>query len=89
MINLIRQLPAGSRLDRAMRGEAADWDLNAQLLMATANALIAANYQRASKRAPSSAFIKAPNPNGYKPVRKDEAVGGAKELDELFKQMGE
>lgn len=60
MINYIRHLPPGCQLDIAQRGEAASWSLTDHLLRATANSVIAGNYQRAGKRAPAGAFIPDP-----------------------------
>ena len=82
MINLIRQLPSGCRLDRQIRGEEAEWGLNEYLLRAATNALIAANYQRAQKRAPSSSFIEPPS--AKKTKKAVQPAGGAAELDKLF-----
>lgn len=88
MINLVRQLPEGSRTDRSIRGEAAEWGLDAHLLRTATNALIAANYQRAQKRAPAGSFIDPPNGSlASKPdqTKTDtEPVGGAAELDKMF-----
>jgi hypothetical protein len=57
---MIRRLPQGCQYDIEQRGELAAWGLSDHLLRATANAVIAGNFQRAGKRPPPGAFIADP-----------------------------
>lgn len=56
MLAIIRQSPHASALARAIRGEAADWDLGNHLLAGVFDLLATANWQRggdtSSKRPP-------------------------------------
>jgi hypothetical protein len=76
LINLVVHLPAGCALDRAQRGEAADWRMTDYLLAQLIND---ARQAAAGKELPPRKLIQPP---GTKPAASE--VGGAKELDALF-----
>lgn len=84
LINLIVQLPPGCALDRAQRGEAAEWRVGDYIGARIANILLQAN---SSKRVPDSKLIWPP---GTKPEPKPKVHAngekklGAAELDALF-----
>jgi len=90
-------------MDRAQRGEAADWSLDSHLLRAVANTLVAANFQRASKKPPKDAMIPAPVDRLTARLRREQAeerrqrqeAGGAPaddkgwdDLNRMFDQQG-
>lgn len=90
MINYIRRLPPGCQLDVEQRGEEAAWTLTDYLIRATANSVIAGNYQRAGKRAPSGAFIPDPSKNARAKKRAElraERPKGAAELNAMFDEQ--
>lgn len=74
LINLITHLPPGCALDRAMRGEAADWSLTDHLLARLNNIT---HQAHAGKRVPDSQLIRPPDGKKAlpKPVEKQPAKG--------------
>jgi hypothetical protein len=84
LINLIVHLPPGCPLDRAQRGEAADWKVAEHLLAHLFNLTLQAN---SSKQIPESKLIRPPGTEGRRRP-KARAGGhkqlGAAELDALF-----
>lgn len=88
MINYIRRLPPGCQLDVEQRGDVASWSLTDHLIRATANSIIAGNYQRAGKRAPAGAFIPDPTRSARRgrgqPPPGDDKPQGADELNAMF-----
>lgn len=87
MINWVQALPPGCTLDRAIRGDAADWSLTDHLLRVTANAVITANFQRASKRTPKNATIPEPRTGGPRIAdqpRREQKSKGLADLNAMF-----